>query len=1649
MKIKILLSLLLVIQQLSFSTAQASGSDQYFGTVNYESEIGLYNNRARYYDPETGTFITKDPVGVTGGLNTYQYAEGDPVNIIDPSGLYVGVDDAVAAGIGALVGLGAQGVGDLISGELSSWQDYTAAGVGGAAGGVAFLYTGPVGAALAGGAVTNLSRQGLNLATGQQDSFSVSGAVVETATAGVLTFAGGKAGEAILPAVAQRLPSSLKGDIGEFLTENAARLRGETILGTQVRYDLPGVFTPTGRQAFSRVDVVSENRIGDIFFNEAKFGTSTLTSNQKILSNIEPNFRVDQWDYNFVSSAGNAIGSAFGFGTSQAALNTTQVGGVLIDQAAELIGTNLMDIQGATFDPLSRQLIFLGEETSSSVEPINLDYMFTAIQAVYGSATPPLVSLDPPLSALTSWVNFGNGDNVFEPNEWGGFVLRYNPVWDKEDTTFNIKVRGQSGGVPFEWEALFDAVALDGPPLTVQNGLTGRFAMRLVFNSWVTPPPSGVVLDTSPFLASSLSNFSFTLSPNSQDSHFQFNLFNGSSQNYVIQSVQAFPARQHRRFGGRVEMTRLGWVMYEADRVMKCLSIGKDNLTGAEYNSSTITIPNFENFVERIQSTGLPGGNFRMWFVPNEMTLERHVDEESSQATIVFTEATVALLTESFIEGLPQSPLAVAFTQHFNTNYDAFAQMEFPVQDPTDPTGNTIINVRIFEMLREVMQAVSLARFMRDNNIPVDLWWLNTWEPPTTYIPRSTPTAMNEDAGIIIFGGIEVNRVNDYIPSLVAQTVGQEVCSARPDLGSQPEGDLDEQVWTAPTTIGNVKSVAFSQDSSMQNGNYHLTEVDLKFDSLGEDALEFSRSIQSGYIGENHLGAGWRMTRFVMEFSRPSWFDEQDLFLDGNDNPISTDVRGDTRLRSGVIRVVDLATGAVSQFVSSMQVSRTFDALGNSVIEVQGLNANAIPDFTAGTVADGSTLIQNDTTSKSYLFTTPSGYEIEFDYEGRLLKTTDISGFEKSYVYDSNNCLESITDGSQTIDLNYDADLKLEYITGPNGERVDYSYDAQGCLQTVTHQRSGASVTYAYNDDCQFESKSYFNGIAAFQATPDLQGRAGSNMDEKGNILNRTFTQDANSQVRKTTISDPLSTGTREIEFDNAGRVLSSKDISGSALVYGYDEGSVLPNQLRFPMANRALVSIERNGVHRPTRVEDPANTGSQAIVIDYHSTNGEVTRFEDYDGRATEIDYDSENRIECVRKFLGSTPVENVFTYEAGQVKTHRTPMNYTTTFMRDSMGRLSDVIDPTNVTTSYEYDALGRLWKIHDPRISGEVVFIYDNYDRLDMVQTPLGNIDYTYDPATGFLTRIEDLLGRAIRFEHDLGTGEITKAIRETSAGDKTTTLKYNRFGDIEELTLPDAQTITFNTDDVGRFTGIAETSASGPGAPEALKSNNATDGVITNIHDHIFTWAAPASNVPVVGYSFALDSLPDEVQDAGSTTTTLSSVANGTHTFQVRAVDADGNWGPPATFDLLIDDTQYNYEIWLREYFTQQEIEFGVVTAADANPDDDGLSNLLEYAFVSDPIVSSETASTDFVFADFMGDAYPAIQFRRRINFSPAPDITYILESSDELTNWGGLSLGTYEVQTTPIDSEVEDVVVRDNVKIDDAVKRFLRARVTKP
>ena len=74
----------------------------------YDAETRLHYNWHRYYDPKVGRYITSDPLGLSAGINTYGYVDGNPIMRKDPNGLdWLSDTSNFSAGFGDTISFGA------------------------------------------------------------------------------------------------------------------------------------------------------------------------------------------------------------------------------------------------------------------------------------------------------------------------------------------------------------------------------------------------------------------------------------------------------------------------------------------------------------------------------------------------------------------------------------------------------------------------------------------------------------------------------------------------------------------------------------------------------------------------------------------------------------------------------------------------------------------------------------------------------------------------------------------------------------------------------------------------------------------------------------------------------------------------------------------------------------------------------------------------------------------------------------------------------------------------------------------------------------------------------------------------------------------------------------------------------------------------------------------------------------------------------------------------------------------------------------------------------------------------------------------------------------------------------------------------------
>lgn len=134
------------------------------------------------------------------------------------------------------------------------------------------------------------------------------------------------------------------------------------------------------------------------------------------------------------------------------------------------------------------------------------------------------------------------------------------------------------------------------------------------------------------------------------------------------------------------------------------------------------------------------------------------------------------------------------------------------------------------------------------------------------------------------------------------------------------------------------------------------------------------------------------------------------------------------------------------------------------------------------------------------------------------------------------------------------------------------------------------------------------------------------------------------------------------------------------------------------------------------------------------------------------------------------------------------------------------------------------------------------------------------------------------------------------------------------------------------------------------------------------------------------------------------------------------------------------SQSQFLTYLARFFTPQQMANPAITGPNADPDRDGINNLLEYAFDLDPREADITGLP----ATSTRNGYLSIGFEERI---PPVDLTYTVQVSSDSVTWNSGPSYTTVVSVTPLDSATQFVQVRDNIPLNTVPRRFMRVQVT--
>jgi RHS repeat-associated protein len=356
----------------------------------------------------------------------------------------------------------------------------------------------------------------------------------------------------------------------------------------------------------------------------------------------------------------------------------------------------------------------------------------------------------------------------------------------------------------------------------------------------------------------------------------------------------------------------------------------------------------------------------------------------------------------------------------------------------------------------------------------------------------------------------------------------------------------------------------------------------------------------------------------------------------------------------------------------------------------------------------------------------------------------------------------------------YDALGRAVKVTAPDGTFTTSTYDAAGRMTAATDAR-GNTTTYTL--DNAGRSTAVTNALG--QTTSYTYDDAGKQLTMT-DALGRTTTTLYDTLGRPTKVTAHDGTFT-ETFYDTAGRRTAQKDAAGLVTNYEYDSQS------------------------RLTAVIDAQ---SQRTEYRYDSF-GRQTQQIDALGRTTAYQYDVQGRR--IKRTLPLGMFETVAYDAAGQMQSRTDFNGRATTYTYDTLGRPLTRTPAAAFTaepaTTWTYYPDGKRHTMTDP--TGTTTYTYDTRDRLTTKATPQGTLTYTYDSGsnlTGITTTTPN--GASMTYSHDA----LNRIATVTDLNAQTTTYNYDDVGNLAATALPNGVTSQYTYSPLNRLLNLASTKAS---------------------------------------------------------------------------------------------------------------------------------------------------------------------------------------------------------------------------------------------
>ncbi len=828
--------------------------------------------------------------------------------------------------------------------------------------------------------------------------------------------------------------------------------------------------------------------------------------------------------------------------------------------------------------------------------------------------------------------------------------------------------------------------------------------------------------------------------------------------------------------------TYVGWVLYEADRIMKNYGLGKDNKTKKKIYSR---VPGYRDF----HAIGAVLGQRweRYWIVPASMKRTRGTTSE-----LTMLDVPLKLMTEKMewdgtklvtARNPRPSKGATAYTKWFTSQYNKIAKevkllppKHFGFEKP----------VAIYEELRRIALISGIAETLRDQNVPFPAWMYDYPVKPCIS-DSQTPCIKVTGKGYKVHGGVQlspsVKNIHTFKDDMQVTQLAEIV---HRKIASKP---LFEPV-TFHEKGKTYTAVALPGADTQRGGANMFSHNDLPVAVLKDAGIDLTRHFNSFYDPRGMFGRGWSLDHPRLRRQQQSVNRTERGAGHKTVYQLSSPLNSWSERFSNYEVVPDLGR-------KLMVPSRPGEMLGlaDTILQVIGYQTKELK-FRNGESwhfdKDGYLVGLSDTETiiiyernKNHTISSVKSFVVKGSRAAETPRAELLLTYKKNSrrVCSIEARKSSILKDSLKATYIYNEHGLLVMVVGPGGTR-QYTYH-DGLVTSVT--RDGEKLaTFKYNDQGQVQQESRGEGRqVAYERVNTSYGT-------------KVVATDATS-------NDPLET----VEYDADMRLRGRTFEDGSSVAWREEENAQ-KTTITDPDGEGYTITDSNDGLHSTTKT-----TTGVTSTTDFDD-KGRVTRAHVEGGSTIEQKWHSDGRLQSavsdeqgVRPtYTGDGKLSSVVVTPPDQAERQR-PGEYVKS-VYDAEGRVTGVTDDAGSELQIEYDKSGQPSVIASSR--DKVTITRDTGGVVRKVDTSWGFTEkYDYDKGARNLSQItlrQEYAGKpAEEASIELNEGLITR-VRQPDGGETTLDYykDYKQKGLLKKIQTPDELTLAYSYDKATRLTGI---------------------------------------------------------------------------------------------------------------------------------------------------------------------------------------------------------------------------------------------------